>query len=61
MLEPLRIENRVGALFYMQCVEPLVARGRSDLATLLRRKIDAYHRHERRRRVLSVVKSAVGL
>jgi hypothetical protein len=60
MLERLRIENRLGVLFYTQCAEALVAAGRSDLAAPLRRKIDAYHRHKRRRRVLSFVRSVMG-
>ncbi|HUF28152.1 MAG TPA: hypothetical protein VMM18_14345 [Gemmatimonadaceae bacterium] len=61
MLEPIRIDSRLGLLYYDQCFEALAARGRSDLATPLRRKIDAYRRHERRRHVLSFVRRVSGL
>lgn len=61
MLEPVRIEDPVGQLYYTQCIEALESRGRTDLTVPLRRKIDAYRRWERRRRLMSFVRRVTGL
>lgn len=60
MLEPLRIEDGHGPLFYMQCIEALAARGRSDLVDSLRRKLEAHRREEHRRRAVSFARRLTG-
>jgi hypothetical protein len=61
MLEPLVIEDRIGLLYYTQCVEALVARKRNDLALPLGRKIDRYRRRDRRRKALAFLRRATGI
>jgi hypothetical protein len=60
MLEPLWIEDQFGVLFYTECIDALTARGRPDLVAPLRRKIDAYRRRDRRRRVLALARKVAG-
>lgn len=60
MLDPVRIEDRVGLHYYAECVDALIARGRDDLVRPLRRKIDAYRRRDRRRQVLAFAKGVTG-
>jgi hypothetical protein len=61
MLGPVLIENQINVVFYTECIEALIARGRDDLVAPLRRKIDAYRRRERRRRVRALVRRVTGL
>lgn len=60
MLEPVRIEEGDGLHYYTQCVDALIARRRYDLVTPLRRKIDAYRRRDRRRRVMAFARRVTG-
>lgn len=57
MLDPVRIEDRIGLLYYAQCVDALTAHGRNDLVAPLRRKIDAYRRRDRRQRLRAFITS----
>ncbi|MGQ0713950.1 MAG: hypothetical protein ACT4PJ_09470 [Gemmatimonadaceae bacterium] len=55
MLESVRIEHEMGVRYCEQCIEALAPRGRDDLIRPLRRKIDAYRRHEWRKRLRAAV------
>jgi hypothetical protein len=60
MLEPLLIEDHFAVLYYTQCIDALTARKRHDLVVPLRRKIDAYHRRDRRRRLRAFLRNVTG-
>lgn len=60
MLEPLLIDDRIGVLYYTQCVNALAARKRDDLVGPLRRKIAACRRRERRQKIKAFVKRVTG-
>jgi hypothetical protein len=59
MLEAVRIDEQIGVLYYTQCIDALVARGRDDLAMPLRQKIDAFRRRDRRRRLRALGKKVI--
>lgn len=60
MLDLVRIDDHIGALYYTQCIDALIARGRGDLATPLQQKIDTFRRRVRRQRLRALAKEIVG-
>jgi len=61
MLEPSWIDDPFLLDFHLQCVDSLTAKGRHDLVKLILRKRDAYGHWQRRQRILSVARRAIGL
>jgi hypothetical protein len=60
MLDQVRVDDQIGVLYYTQCIDALVARGREDLAVPLRQKIEAFRRRARRQRLRALAKEIVG-
>ena len=58
-LEPLLIERDNDVMYYEQCLEPLIAAGRTDLVESVQEKIDEYHKRERRKAAMRLVKKAI--
>lgn len=61
MLEPSWIDDPFLLDFHLQCIDGLTARGRHDLVNLILKKRDAYGHWQRRQKIFSVARSAIGL
>ena len=58
-LEPLRIEQEQDVVYYEQCFDALVAAGRSDLVAAVRQKIGEFHKRERRKAAVKLIRTAI--
>lgn len=58
-LEPLLIERDNDVMYYEQCIDALVAAGRSDLVATVERKIGEYRKRERRKAAVKLIKTAI--
>ncbi|MEO8577725.1 MAG: hypothetical protein ABI556_13530, partial [Gemmatimonadales bacterium] len=58
MLEPIWIDSPGILPYYQECIEPLRARGRSDLVKPILQKMDAYRRWRRREKLRNLARNA---
>jgi hypothetical protein len=58
-LEPLLIERENDVMYYEQCIDALVAAGRSDLVAAVQTKIAEHHKRERRKAAVKLIKTAI--
>jgi hypothetical protein len=61
MLEPIWIDDPGTLPYYAECIEPLIARGRSDLVEPILQKTDAWRRWQRRTKLRKFVRRMSGL